>query len=154
MFLSIFPSGRWVVTGEGKSMITSESNLEEGKKFCYQNDDTSPEAVARAEASAFNWPAAMFEPPIEVLDEAGNRLFTDRGNRLTFDRVLVTDNDISLALLHAQQKFGRQLTLNGDDPVFTARMARLADDIGIVVLNPELQNCIQEHRRLKAQSKI
>ena len=96
----------------------------------------------------------MFEPPIEVLDEAGNRLFTDRGNRLTFDRVLVTDNDISLALLHAQQKFGRQLTLNGDDPVFTARMARLADDIGIVVLNPELQNCIQEHRRLKAQSKI
>lgn len=84
----------------------------------------------------------------------GAHLFTDRGNRLTFDRVLVTDDDIRLALLHAQQKFGRQLTLTGDDPVFSARMARLADDLGIVVLNPELQPVILTHRAERAKGLV
>ncbi len=77
----------------------------------------------------------------------GQHLFTDRGNRLTFDRVVVGDDDIRLALAHAQQKFGNQLTLTGDDPVFTARMACLADDMGITILNPDMQQVIASRRR-------
>ena len=68
---------------------------------------------------------------------------------VTFDRVRVTDDDIQLALTHAQNKFGNNLTLTGDDPIFTARMARLADDMGIGILNPELQVVIANHRESK-----
>ncbi len=83
---------------------------------------------------------------VEYRDTAGAHLFTDRGNRVTFDRVRVEDDEIRLALAHAQQKFGMPLTLTGNDPVFTERMARLADDMGIAILNPELQAVIERHR--------
>ena len=83
---------------------------------------------------------------VEYRDTAGAHLFTDRGNRVTFDRVRVEDDEIRLALAHAQQKFGMPLTLTGDDPVFLERMARLADDMGIAILNPELQAVIERHR--------
>ena len=83
---------------------------------------------------------------IEYRDQAGVHLFTDRGNRVTFDRERVSDDEIRLALAHEQQKFGLPLTLTGDDPVFTQRMARLADDMGISILNPELQLVIENHR--------
>lgn len=83
---------------------------------------------------------------VEYRDQAGVHLFTDRGNRVTFDRVRVADDEIRLALAHAQQKFGLPLTLTGDDQVFAARMARLADDMGISILNPELQLVIEQHR--------
>ena len=76
----------------------------------------------------------------------GGHLFTDRGNRITFDRVRVSDEEIRLALIHAQQKFGSQLTLTGNDPDFTIRMASLADEMGMTVLNPELQLMIANHR--------
>lgn len=79
-------------------------------------------------------------------DQGGGHLFTDRGNRITFDRTLVSDEDIRLALIHAQHKFGNQLTLTGDDPTFSARMACLADDMGMTILNPELQSVIANHR--------
>lgn len=84
---------------------------------------------------------------IEYSDNNNHRLFTDRGSRITFDRAIVTDDEIRLALLHAQQKFGRHITLSGQDPVFTARMARHADDLGLVVLNPELEPVIEQHRK-------
>ena len=77
---------------------------------------------------------------------AGGHLFTDRGNRVTFDRERVTDEEIRLALAHAQHKFGLPLTLTGGDPVFMQRMARLADDMGISILNPELQTALAHHR--------
>jgi hypothetical protein len=83
---------------------------------------------------------------VEYARQSGQHLFTDRGNRVTFDRVRVTDEEIKLALLHSREKFGRQLTLTGDDPVFVARMARIADDLGLVVLNPELQAVVRMHR--------
>jgi hypothetical protein len=83
---------------------------------------------------------------IAYSDQDGRHLFTDRGNRVTFDRVRVTDEEIRLALAHAQLKFGKYLTLTGEDSVFSARMARLADDFGIVILNPELQTVIVKHR--------
>jgi hypothetical protein len=83
---------------------------------------------------------------VEYSDLAGDHLFTDRGSRVTFDRVRVTDDEIRVALAHAQQKFGQPLTLTGDDPIFTERMARLADDMGIGILNPEMKAVIAAHR--------
>jgi hypothetical protein len=76
----------------------------------------------------------------------GDHLFTDRGNRITFDRVRVSDEEICLALIHARQKFGNQLTLTGNDPDFTKRMACLADDMGMTVLNPDLQLMVANHQ--------
>jgi hypothetical protein len=84
---------------------------------------------------------------VEYSDQNGRHLFTDRGNRVTFDRILVGDDDIRLALVHAREKFGNQLTLTGDDPVFTARMACLADDMGMTILNPDMQQVIANHRK-------
>ena len=84
---------------------------------------------------------------VEYSDHSGRHLFTDRGNRVTFDRILVGDDDIRLALVHAREKFGNQLTLTGDDPVFTARMACLADDMGMTILNPDMQQVIANHRK-------
>lgn len=86
---------------------------------------------------------------IEYSDRDAVHLFTDRGNRITFDRVRVSDEEIRLALVHAQNKFGSELTLTGEDPEFTARMARLADDMGMKVLNPELQLIVEQHRNEK-----
>ncbi len=83
---------------------------------------------------------------VQYRDQAGLHLFTDRGNRVTFDRERVSDDEIRLALAHAQQKFGLPLTLTGGDPVFTERMARLADDMGMSILNPELRAVIEIHR--------
>lgn len=83
---------------------------------------------------------------------ANQHLFTDRGNRLTFDRQIVTDDDLRLALLHAKEKFGPRLTLTGQDPVFVARMAKMANDLGIKVINPELQSLITEYQQSKSLS--
>ena len=83
---------------------------------------------------------------VQFSDVAGQHLFTDRGSRVTFDRVRVTDEEIRLALAHSKQKFGNRLTLTGSDAVFTQRMARLADDMGMVVLNPEMRTVITQHR--------
>ena len=87
---------------------------------------------------------------VEYSDRDAAHLFTDRGNRITFDREIVSDEDICLALVHAQSKYGKQLTLTGQDSVFTERMARLADDMGMTILNPELQITIEKHRNAKA----
>ncbi|ART61542.1 hypothetical protein CBP36_21505 (plasmid) [Acidovorax carolinensis] len=64
----------------------------------------------------------------------------------------VTDDEIKLALVHSREKFGRQITLTGDDPVFVERMARLAEDMGLSVLNPELKPVIEAHREAKKQA--
>lgn len=76
----------------------------------------------------------------------GKHLFTDRGNRVTFDRIYVPDEEIRLALIHARHKFGNQLLLTGTDPAFTERMAKLADDLGISIINPECRAIIEQHR--------
>lgn len=91
---------------------------------------------------------------IEYSDSAGAHLFTDRGNRLTFDRARVSDDEIRLALVHSQQKFGRCITLTGDDRIFTERMARLADDLGMTVLNPDLASVVSRHRKERLQRTI
>ena len=86
---------------------------------------------------------------VEYSSQGGSHLFTDRGSRVTFDRVYVTDDEIRLALVHAQQKFGKEITLTGEDIEFTKRMARLADDMGIAILNPEMQIEIENHRKAR-----
>lgn len=91
---------------------------------------------------------------VQYFDVREAHLFTDRGNRLTFDRKLVTDDELRLALLHAREKFGNKLTLTGEDPVFTARMARMADDLGIGILNPELRSTIDAHRADKQRAQM
>jgi hypothetical protein len=88
---------------------------------------------------------------IEYSDQAGAHLFTDRGNRVTFDREVVSDDEIRMALVHAQHKYGNALTLTGDDHVFTERMARLADEMNIEILNPELQQLMQNTRLSRIQ---
>ena len=90
---------------------------------------------------------------VQYFDVRDAHLFTDRGNRLTFDRKTVTDDELRLALLHAREKFGNKLTLTGEDPVFTERMARMADDLGIGILNPELRSIIDAHRAEKQSTK-
>lgn len=147
IFISEFQDSRWVITA-GKDVMTSESNLEDSLEFARKHD-ISPGAMARAKK--IHWPAELFHAVYEK--DNGQNLFTDRGNRVTFDRKFVTDDDIRLALLHAQQKFGNELTLTGDDPRFKERMAQLADDMGLKVLNPELQEAIKLHR-LEKKSRV
>lgn len=90
---------------------------------------------------------------VKFYDIADNHLFTDRGNRITFDREHVTDKELRLALLHAREKYGNKLTLTGEDPVFLARMAKMADDLGMTVINPELRPIIAAHQAQKALAK-
>lgn len=83
----------------------------------------------------------------------GRHVFTDRGNRLTFDRAVVSDDEIRLALTHAKQKFGNNLLLTGSDPDFKVRMAKLADDMGLIAINPECQEIILQHRKIRDDEK-
>lgn len=76
---------------------------------------------------------------VEYRRASGATAFVDKGNRLTFDRKIVTDQDIDLALFHAREKWGRGIVLTGGDTVFTQRMVRAAVRAGLKVNNPELQ---------------
>lgn len=127
LMFSKFPSGRWIVTGQNGEILTSECGSEKSLEFGRKND-VSPRTCELAQK--INW--AMLEIPVEHKSETGDHLFTDRGNNFTFDREKVTDDEIRLTLAAAEHKFGKQLTLTGDDPIFTARMARIADDMGLI----------------------
>nr|WP_241265415.1 TraI/MobA(P) family conjugative relaxase [Burkholderia cenocepacia] len=76
---------------------------------------------------------------VEYRRASGATAFVDKGNKLTFDRKVVTDQDIDLALFHAREKWGRGIVLTGGDTVFTQRMVRAAVHAGLTVKNPELQ---------------
>lgn len=77
--------------------------------------------------------------------EQGDPLFTDRGNRVTFDRRHVSDEELRLTLMHAREKFGAAVVLSGSDKVFTERMVKAAAQLGIYVKNPELRGLWQQH---------
>jgi hypothetical protein len=91
---------------------------------------------------------------IEYSDSNGDLLFIDRGNRVTFDREIVSDDEIRLALLHASRKFGNQIMLTGTDAIFAERMARLAFELNLTVINPELQKLRQEIKAEATQNTI
>lgn len=75
----------------------------------------------------------------------GDPLFTDRGNRVTFDRRLVSDDELRLTLLHAREKFGSSIVLAGTNAAFTERMVKVAAELGLQVKNPELRALWEKH---------
>lgn len=85
---------------------------------------------------------------VEYRRESGATVFVDKGNKLTFDRKVVTDADIALALFHAREKWSGGIVLTAGDTVFTQRMVKAAVAAGITVKNPELQ---QMQAAFKAQ---
>lgn len=126
LMASTFPSGRWVITGQNGEILTSKCSSEKSHEFSQKND-LSPSAGKLM--LRFDW--AMLEIPTEHKTESGDPLFTEKGNKLSFDKDKVSDDEICLALSHAKQKFGLPLMLTGNDPVFVSRMARLADSMGL-----------------------
>ena len=148
--VSFFPGGRWVISGKDKEIITSNTTIADVQSFLNKNGVVpGREKEGFKNAAYFDW-LVQITAQTEHKSETGDHLFTDRGSRLTFDRVRVTDDEIRLALVHAQHKFGQPLTLSGNDQVITERMARLADDMGMAISNPEMQPVISAHRALKA----
>lgn len=139
-YVSIFPSGRAVATLSNRQIVLAKSEDEMLTKLVHHS------GVKELAAKECIWDARMFKPAEEHHASDGTHTFTDRGKLITFDRVDVSDEDIRSALVHAQHKFGNQLTLTGDDPLCAARMAKLADDMGITILNPELKQVIADHR--------
>ena len=133
VFLSVFQAGNAVATLPNRKPIFA-ANLEEmGGKL-------KGLGVSLARENCFIWEQKYFQAPMEYRDAQGNHLFTDRGNRVTFDRDIVSDQEIRRALVHEVQQHGSPLTLTGDDPVFVERMARLADELGIATtqrVNPK-----------------
>ncbi|MFC3249677.1 LPD7 domain-containing protein [Chromobacterium piscinae] len=77
---------------------------------------------------------------VQYQNKNGGLLFVDRGNRLTFDRKVVTDEELRLALLHSREKWGNRIVLTGADAVFLQRMVKAATELGMEVGNPELQS--------------
>lgn len=82
---------------------------------------------------------------IRYSKEQGDPLFTDRGNRVTFDRRHVSDDELRLTLMHAREKFGAKVVLAGSDKIFTERMVKAAAQLGMYVKNPELQGLWKQH---------
>jgi len=76
---------------------------------------------------------------VEYQRQNGEAVYVDRGNKITFDRKTVTDQDLALALFHAREKWGKGIVLTAGDDAFTARMVKAAVAAGITVKNPELQ---------------
>ena len=60
LFVSNFPSGRWVATGQNGERLTSECSSLKGLDFCRKNDTLPP---ALEQAIEFNWPNQMFQIP-------------------------------------------------------------------------------------------
>lgn len=69
LFVSYFPSGRWVATGQNGEILTSKCDWEKSLKFARQND-VSPQAIERARE--FTWPAQIFQISTEHKTEAGD----------------------------------------------------------------------------------
>jgi hypothetical protein len=141
--VSIFPSGNIIASLDQGGKIFQSKNEKELLL------ELSMEGVKDV-ISEYYWDQKIFETnketSIEHKTKDGGHLFTDRGDQVTFDRVRVSDEEIELALIHAQKKFGQQLTITGDNQAFSERMARIADDMGIEILNPEMKAVIENHR--------
>ncbi|OIQ82630.1 hypothetical protein GALL_355740 [mine drainage metagenome] len=70
---SVFPSGRWVLSGSGGGALTSSATLNEYLAFSAKNE-VSETHLKLAAKNEFTWPRAMFEPSREVLSEFGDVL--------------------------------------------------------------------------------
>lgn len=124
VFLSVFQDGNAVATMPNRKPIFA-ANLAE------MADKLKDLGVSLSRENCFIWEKKYFQKPVEHCDKEGKHLFTDHGSKVTFDREIVSDQDIRRALVHAMQQHGSPLTLSGDDQVFVERTARLADELGI-----------------------
>lgn len=150
LLVSIFPDEKWICSSSKTGdMITSECDEEKKINFSSRND-TSSQAIRNAQI--FDCTKDFANVPVEFNSENGDKIFTDRGKKITFDRAVVTDDAIREALSHAAQKFDNKLLLTGNCELFTKRMAIMADDMGIIVLNPEMHSIIAAHRESLANA--
>lgn len=78
--------------------------------------------------------------------KSGESGFIDAGEKLVFGREQVSDEALALTLQYAKDKWGTELRFNGGDAVFKARVARLANEFGIVLIGAEFKG-LQEHSR-------
>lgn len=69
----------------------------------------------------------------------GRPAFADNGDNISWDRALVDDDALRLSLRHAAEKWGRKLTVNGGDTAFQQRLARAAKDLGLEIINVQIQ---------------
>lgn len=65
--------------------------------------------------------------------------FIDAGPALTFTAASVDDDALRAALLHARQKWGPTLRLDGGDRIFRERVARMALELGYRLENRDLR---------------
>jgi hypothetical protein len=110
---------------------TFVSTLPNGSTFTAKDENELMVTIVQAGATGLVPGFMDTWEPIAHCDDAGNHQYTDRGGKLTFDREHVTDTEIHVALLAAEEKFGGPVKLLGDDQVFTDRMARIADEMGM-----------------------
>lgn len=109
------------------------STLPNGSTFTSKNEDELMVTIVQAGVTGLVPGFMDTWEPIAHCDDAGIHKFTDRVNRLTFDRVHVSDDEIRDVLTRAKERYGCPLHLTGDDQNFTARMARLAGEMGIEI---------------------
>ena len=83
----------------------------------------------------------------------GGAGFTDDGDKLSFGRKEVTDEALAMSLQYAAEKWGNKIRISGGDEVFKERAAKLALQLGIEVLNPELRHVQQPIKQPVVQAK-
>lgn len=106
------------------------STLPNGVTYRSKNEIELMETMGQAGATGLVPGCMDTWEPLTHCDDAGNHMFTDRGNKFTFDRANVSDAEIEMALQVANAQFGA-VHLTGSDPVFTDRMAQIAGELGI-----------------------
>jgi hypothetical protein len=119
--VSFFPSGRVIATLPDKTVIFA-NHPEEMKCLIKALGMSQQPCKLQTWTSFF---------PAQKINQDGLPVFVDRGTRVSFDRVIVTDAAIRSALLHAKENFGEPLQLFGDNPTFLERMARIASEMGL-----------------------
>lgn len=71
--------------------------------------------------------------------------FIDAGPKLNFGNAAVADDELKAALMYATDKWRGTLRLNGGDLVFRERVARMAADMNIQMLDEDLRQVQRQH---------
>lgn len=74
---------------------------------------------------------------------SGEPAFRDEGQRITWGRKSVSDDAMLLSLRYSADKWRDGIRISGGDFVFKERVARMAVQEGIRILNPELKQLVQ-----------
>ncbi len=77
--------------------------------------------------------------------KTGESGFVDAGERLLFDRAVVSDEALALTLQYAYDKWGGALNIKGGDVNFKIRAAKLAAELGITLSDPSTKNIQRAH---------